>query len=131
MNAVQAEARTRLHSWFTNAHREGVECWVLREGGERKGTYRKGKGRTYTSRGETEKCWAMFNSHYYLFTLVPVYDREAFAVLGATSSHQSSARLRCRQPPIPQRKADTVTQPLNFPSRHGTGEKSCCCCCCF
>ncbi len=128
MNAAQAEARARPHSWVVSARGEGVEVlgFEAEEGANGRG--RTGKERAAHTRhgGETEKYWAMFNSHSYLFTPVPACASAKLSqFLSATSSPRSSVSVVS-----PQRRADTVTQPLNFPSRHSTGEKSCCCCCC-
>lgn len=86
------------------------------------GRGRTGKAKAASTRHmASRKDWAMFNTNNYLFTLVPVLSRETVAVSSVTSS---SLRGVCRQSLSPQSEADT--QPVNFPSRRGTSEKSCC-----
>lgn len=69
INAVQTEARTR--SWLVNAHREGVEFGGA-GGGWTEGDVQERKGPHIHVTGGNRKYWAIFNSHMYLFTLVPV-----------------------------------------------------------
>lgn len=79
MNAVEEDARTQLHSCRVHAHTEGVE-FVFSEGGERKGTYRKGPHIHVTGKQKSAESWAMFNCYCYLFTRVSVFVRGFLAV---------------------------------------------------
>lgn len=87
MNAVQPEARSRVHSRLSGT-RTG-KAWSF--GGGVNGRGRTGKERAAHTRhgGETEKYRGMFNSHNYLFTSLLVYFRGAFTALRATSSSVS------------------------------------------
>lgn len=115
-----------------NAHREGVEFGFFEEeeeGGERKGTYRKGKERAaHTRHGGKQKnagqCFIPTFIYSPLFSCVYVRRSQFFE-----RYFLSPVSGECSVSSAPQRRADSVTQPLNFPSRLGTGEKSCYCCC--
>lgn len=110
-----------LVSWMRTG-----KAWSFFGGVERKETYRKGKSHKYTSRGKqktTGQCLIPTCIYSPLFQCMSVKFRsfkcDFLSSVFGECFLSSAAWAR--------RGELTLSQPLNFPSRHGSSEKSCCC----
>lgn len=104
--------------------RRGVEFWG---GGWTEGDVQERKGPHIHVTGETEKYWAMFNSHNIPLFLWISVNRSLFQAQLPLFSHRWVPPVVASQP---AEDGDTVTHSPNFPLRHSTGEKSRCRRCC-